>query len=448
MKFLRDLPFFGPGLSRWDVVVFHYPEEPETNYIKRLVGLPGEDLRVYFGDILTRKGPDEPFRIERKPLNHQQSMQMIVWDDTKRPRALADRPEWRRWAARDWAEGPDGTYTLKAPADGWADLRYRHLVPEPDQWEAILRDQQPPRPPRRTLITDFYAYNTGVTGDGRRDAPDWFQPHWVGDLTLSCRLESRSASGRVRLELVEGGVAHRCEIDLATGMATLYRGDKALGEPAATAVKGAGSHDLVFANVDDRLTLWVDGRTPFGDGLAYDDGTGVHPAPTAADLDPAGVSARGAAVAVSGLVLKRDIYYTQKPGGWDYAGLGINWPPSPFDLLADPARFPELGRLEHQDFTVSPGHYMMLGDNSPRSKDSRGWSRNDRFGYYDHDHDRRVEGWDTTDRDAHEVPESLIIGKAFFVYWPHGKPLWPDIRITRDFRFPFRPYFERMKLIR
>ena len=42
----------------------------------------------------------------------------------------------------------------------------------------------------------------------------------------------------------------------------------------------------------------------------------------------------------------------------------------------------------------------------------------------------------------------MLIGKAFFVYWPHGKPFGPDIRLSRDFRLPFRPYFERMKWIR
>ena len=48
MKFPYDMPFL-PGASapeRWDVVVFRYPEEPEVSYIKRLVGLPGEELRI------------------------------------------------------------------------------------------------------------------------------------------------------------------------------------------------------------------------------------------------------------------------------------------------------------------------------------------------------------------------------------------------------------------
>src|SRR5262249_19885836 len=36
MKFLYDMPFLpgASGPSRWDVVVFRYPEEPEVSYIK------------------------------------------------------------------------------------------------------------------------------------------------------------------------------------------------------------------------------------------------------------------------------------------------------------------------------------------------------------------------------------------------------------------------------
>ena len=54
----------------------------------------------------------------------------------------------------------------------------------------------------------------------------------------------------------------------------------------------------------------------------------------------------------------------------------------------------------------------------------------------------------TANRASWEVPRALLTGKAFFVYWPHGKPFGPDIRLSRDFRIPFRPYVERMKWIR
>ena len=86
---------------------------------------------------------------------------------------------------------------------------------------------------------------------------------------------------------------------------------------------------------------------------------------------------------------------------------------------------------------------MMLGDNSPMSKDSRGWGIADRANSDDPDY-----GWDPSGRNSWEVPRALLTGKAFFVYWPHGKPFGPDIRLSRDFRIPFRPYFERMKWIR
>ena len=61
----------------------------------------------------------------------------------------------------------------------------------------------------------------------------------------------------------------------------------------------------------------------------------------------------------------------------------------------------------------------MLGDNSPRSKDSRGWDKSDR-------------DWDPSNRQSWEVPRSLLTGKAFYIYWPHGVPFGPDIRWNRD----------------
>ncbi len=36
------------------MVVFRYPEEPEVSYIKRLVGLPGETIRIFHGDIYVK----------------------------------------------------------------------------------------------------------------------------------------------------------------------------------------------------------------------------------------------------------------------------------------------------------------------------------------------------------------------------------------------------------
>jgi signal peptidase I len=55
---------------------------------------------------------------------------------------------------------------------------------------------------------------------------------------------------------------------------------------------------------------------------------------------------------------------------------------------------------------VQPGHYLCLGDNSPQSSDSRSWGESPR------------------DQRGGLVPERLMLGRALWVYWP----MWPSNR--------------------
>ncbi len=455
MMFPYDLPFL-PGSGppeRWDVVVFRYPEEPEVSYIKRLVGLPGETVRIFHGDIYIKSPGEVAYNRARKPLRHQSSMQIVVHDDRHQPLLLSGKPEWQRWAAQTGEWGPIergvSRYQTAAPSDGWSELRYRHLVPEPDQWDAVLHNRPLPREPRATLVTDFYSYNTNLVAGASNLLDDsvrehegaWMQPHWVGDLTLQADLDVQQAGPRasVRFELVKAAVAYRCTIDLATGTAVLTHGEIELGR-TQTAVKGTGRHHITFANVDDRVSLMVDGRAAGGDGFEYQPLQSV-PIPTRADLAPAAIAAQDAVIIASDLVVSRDIYYTQYPGKLDYNAVwGERHPRTPtelFDFLSDPSRFPGIANLRSSEYEIGNDRYFMMGDNSPRSKDSRGWGTED-------------SEWDTTDRKPWEVPRSLVTGKAFYVYWPHGVPVWPNIGFPNnpDIRLPFRPNVERMKWIR
>src|ERR1043166_6342293 len=48
------------GPKRWDVCVFKDPEDGDTNFIKRLIGLPGEVLEIIDGDIYTAPASQPP----------------------------------------------------------------------------------------------------------------------------------------------------------------------------------------------------------------------------------------------------------------------------------------------------------------------------------------------------------------------------------------------------
>ena len=318
--------------QRWDVIVFKYPGDTKVNYIKRLVGLPGEEVQIRNGDIFVRPaGTDEPFRIARKGGKILPMLQ-LVHDNAHIPSNLYDQGWPLRWQA--WPPGSDAsgwTSTVAAdkgatvrqtfstegtkPGDHW--IRYQHFVPSRRDWQALVSgsfkidDRHRPQ-----LITDFQAYNSNLE---RRAAvqkrfAEQLGLHWVGDLMVQCDVEVANDQGEILLDLVEGGQHYTCRIDVATGRATLAIDDQPDFAPTApTAVRGPGSYTLALANVDDELTLWVDGeRAPFDGPTTYESPQTIRPYTSdkdRRDLAPAGVGSRGAKLTVSGLRIYRDIYY-------------------------------------------------------------------------------------------------------------------------------------------
>src|SRR5262249_39176107 len=151
--------------------------------------------------------------------------------------------------------------------------------------------------------TDFFGYNTY---EPTLFAPQSV-PNWVGDLILECEVTVDDPLGELVLELSRGVDRCRARWDLGSGKCTLLRLKQAhlaeerppeddfreVGE-ATTPLKGAGTHRLRFANVDQRLTVWVDEALPFDEGVAYDGFREGGPYPN--DLEPASVGVRGGRV--------------------------------------------------------------------------------------------------------------------------------------------------------
>jgi len=49
--FINKFVYHISAIERGDVVVFHYPRDPEKSYIKRVIALPGDRLRIDHGQV-------------------------------------------------------------------------------------------------------------------------------------------------------------------------------------------------------------------------------------------------------------------------------------------------------------------------------------------------------------------------------------------------------------
>ncbi|TCK73752.1 signal peptidase I [Acidipila rosea] len=64
--FINKFAYHFEKISRGDVVVFFYPRDPRKSYIKRVVGLPGDDLRIDNGHVYVNGARiPEPYVPER-----------------------------------------------------------------------------------------------------------------------------------------------------------------------------------------------------------------------------------------------------------------------------------------------------------------------------------------------------------------------------------------------
>ncbi len=456
---VNKFPYAFGEPKRWDVVVFKYPEDPQTNFIKRLIGLPGETIELRQGDVYRlHEGKWEILR--KDDPDKQKELQILVFDNDHPERGLHEHGWPERWGAMreldgapnggshvpGWDDDPSGWEAdvdarmyhldLDRTADGklrW--LRYRHFFPSMHDWRMASTGADLPTPKPR-LITDVCGYNFASHG-GVGDIRD-FGLYWVGDLTINATVEvgglANGGKSHLLFELNEGDRRYRCRFNLADGTAEMFfiqgqyeeneerpLGDGAAKTTAQTPLKGPGTYRVSFANVDDRLCLWIDDKlVKFETSTEYSPGPeGIPCLPTGGDLAPVGIAAAGADVRVSHLKLQRDIYYR---GDYFPQGSFQEYTGDPNQLNQLVTRPEEWGKeyrshLLRNDssvdrsvyrFEMNEDEFFMMGDNSPSSKDSR--------------------LWENTRRAVHRyaVPRKALVGKAFFIYWPHGVPFMND----------------------
>jgi len=448
---------FGP--NRWDVTVFKDPRDGTTNFIKRLVGLPGEVLEIIDGDIYTvpievldakepglvaqldalRQRVYELSQADQPPLPahlaeaHQQvNRRLLPYLRIQRKTPRAQESLWFNVYNHDLLPTADSS-GQPPPHVGW--------WPDPNQ-EAAARAWDTSQPEIAFAseddaplaiqfggkpINDFVVYNyAGAVSRGPQGAYD------VGDLRLRFLWFPDAGNGSISLQMNRDRDTFVAELCRDGTLALERHGP---GLPGKRQIIGQTRLDrpfssgravrIEFTNVDYRVVLKANGKEVIASteaqyspdlarGLAISRRTHNEVTPTRVRI-----TARALHCRFRHLVLERDVYYrsaiqpqegardalngsiTRNPyyrwPGWGTAGQPILLRP---DRVVDGRHY--------------SGEYYMLGDNSSASKDSRLW-------WEIGPHLRHLD----SEYQVGTVPGDQLIGKAFFVYWPAGyRPAW------------------------
>ncbi|MEM9703356.1 MAG: signal peptidase I, partial [Planctomycetota bacterium] len=429
---------------RWEVVVFRHPDDARQAYVKRVVGLPGESVRVADGDVWANG------QLCRKSLATQRAVRIPVFDPNFGPRQT-DNQRIPRWEGGDWVreETADGL-RFSTPDDengdaAWHKLAYRHVLSAGGTHQTTLVVDPPPRglrwsKPRtpvsfdydeatRTLscrgvltgadkarlrrfsrdprwrtavnelakrsrfapITDDYGYNS---------APDPRTEARVRDFALTLTADlSGDPDAALGLQLTDGESTFLLVADRSdrkrrpTGTLALFELDEN-GRPIGSSRRSAALPEAVaegpvameFSLFDRQAATAIDGEEPFAPWPFERSADAPFP-----DHNPATVGGRGA-VRVTNLLLCRDVHYT--------SGRGVHG--------------------VDEEYRLEAGELFVLGDNSPVSLDSRGWTDG-------------------------AVPKRLLVGKPFVVHLPSkpGTLRWGDAETTVRIPDPSRIRYVR-----
>lgn len=424
--------------QRWDVVVFKNPGQ-HINYIKRLVGLPGEQVAIVDGDIFTRpfvegqtarSGWDawtqDDWSVQRKPQRVQRAMLQDVFDSSFAP--AENLVEYR------------SPFSPGTP--GWSGVESGPVfIYERDGRTTLAWNDRRP-------LTDMNAYNQVLRGvdlfaqSDDAGYPGRFRPFPVADLAVSANIRAQSGALLAMPTIEARGMHFRARVDLAAGDAGVEMRDAStpdapwtrLDTASFSAPGSGGWTNIEFWHIDQALWLFIDGELIAGgpQAGAYE----LTPAQRAAAATGMGWEELrdkpGAGDGRETLGVFSDSTIYRKPTlRWDFEGgpftlthvrvqrdIAYQVNPTQPTRGAHPNFFPTLGREQ----------FFMCGDNSSNSADSRLWG------------EQEIDPWvyEEIDDTPGVVHRDLVIGKAFVVYFPApldgGPILAPDFGRLRWIR--------------
>jgi len=441
--------------NRFDVVVFKNPRNPTVNYIKRLLGLPGEMVALVDGDVFVRRpSPQDPqvvdgnhvnqwalpgWKIARKPERAQRAMWQQIFSSEYEPRddALlpAEQAGLRGWVS-PWipvGQGEDGQAWKRIGRGGYANEGTGGSGGSLGggvsgggggggggtllEWNSLARP-----------IMDSYAYNESPVR-ASREFP-------VSDLRLTASWVPKDAQSVISGVLTARGHTYVIRLG-ADGQSEFLMGegtDKRVTLRQMEMVQGAKAgkklaldtpHRVEFWFVDQTLQLWMNDELLGSAAYEWDIRKRVES------------SIRGTLEEVmmgpeylteeSNYVRPR-VWFAFEGGKFEVMNVGlwrdIHYQADTYRLFNENGQ--EHSRAHQPAQATHPMTPLMLdgeeffacGDNSPQSLDGR---------LLDKPHP-----WvERIDPDIGVIHRDLLIGRAFFVYFPspyrRGQLPVPDV---------------------
>lgn len=388
--------------ERWEVTVFKYPLDLSKNFIKRLVGVGPEELKIKNGDLW------------RRPLT-EEGAEPAEWEILRRPKPV-QREVWK------------ALYPGQEGLPGWKAMGGARAWGVEDETVTARGDGSLRYPPTGSVMDgyrDGYTLSVGQAIRNNRFSNQ--QP--VGDLRVAGEVEALAGCERVAIELREGKRRYLFELPgpaaPAGSTASVIAEEivSSFGSPLATKREAKlegewrleAGESIAFSvqNMDDRLTLELEGHED------------LH-----LDIPPASDQSSNLFLHVEGegadfedLMVYRDIHY-----------------------IGD--------SMKRDEWAIPAEHYVMLGDNTQDSSDAREWTlerirypaeggeiyRGNHRGnnenprvvpgmaggpmewfrdeYGELHHWRAADAERLTPEDLSFVPRELVTGRAVVVFWP------------------------------
>lgn len=415
------LPSWLGGPQRWDCIVFRDPTDPKTNFIKRLIALPGEQVALVDGDVFVRASGGsaeaapwdaQGWTIARKTERVQRAVWQHVYDSSFAPADPSQAP------TVAWAQPWDAS-------SAW-DLTGRAFTFDGSEAATALDWDE-----SRRVINDWYAYNQNPAGFLSDKFP-------VSDVALSFGIEpEQDLAGSIAATIQTRG--RTFEIRFTTDRVTLTESGSPVADASLSGAFASGRITEVEAwHADQQIWVFINGTNVLTH--AYEQTPADRFAAATARTVESVVAAE-AARSDFNLFDNPDLYQ-ETAVRWDFENTGaftLHRVKLDRDLFYQPGTYGSRnGRTSHSrdrepfaathpvenTLVLGPDHFFGLGDNSPQSSDGRAWDA--------------PHPWirETVDPTTAVIHRDLLIGKAFFVYFPAphrvaGRPFLPDFGSLR-----------------